>query len=392
MVPSDNRAHASRDMNDDWSNTAVAHRRLTFVRELQNPPRSTNPGYVSTPIADARFPILQIAPSMTRFRLIAVVALTASALGACFAHAQPADVLLGWERLREACEVQSCLAVTSTIRQAVRGGPSPSEGSAVILEQLCRVEGEHAHFKHVLSFDDAPVDKRTEVIVNNGDYQFKAVRGLGEDVWSLRDTMPSRDVATIGRELPEWNRHAFRPVAINGVLLPELAKIPDVSVGAPVSADGLTQLTFRFDGQAGPFGGDVDKLIVWLDSEHDYRIVRAATEPKSDSPRPLRQTWECTYDPTTGLVATAKETSHRERPDMSPPAAAEEQVERRYDWSYPGPTDRSELYLAFYGLPEPEFRTPGSYRTPLWLYYFIGGVLFVGVGAFFAHRAVRRKA
>jgi hypothetical protein len=204
--------------------------------------------------------------------------------------------------------------------------------------------------------------------------------------------MPSADASASIRVLPAWSTHAYRPIALNGVLLSDLAKLPDVSVGNPVPEEELIKIQFRFTGPGGPFGTDVGTVTAWLDPQNDYRIVRAVAEPKAGSSLPMRYAWECVYDPITGVIASTKDRSSRQRPDMTPPASVEGYTERDYDWSYRGPADRSELYLSFYGLPEPAFKKAGSYRTQPWLYYFGGGVLCVAVGAFFAHRAVRRKA
>lgn len=124
-----------------------------------------------------------------------------------------------------------------------------------------------------------------------------------------------------------------------------------------------------------------------LDPEN-YYVVKEAEISTIEFDTPTTKKIRNQYSVTDGVPHIASQEIIAELPDGKEVRTIREFSDVALKWE----GDRSIFYASHYGIPEPPpVRVPGSYRFPMWLFTFIGGVILAAGGAAAVYRATRLR-
>lgn len=225
----------------------------------------------------------------------------------------------------------------------------------------------------------------------NEDYQFSMSSTDRPGEWILKDTQISAD-SPDRRMMQARMDEMFRDphLRIGDPLLADvLSRNKERTIVDHISVDGQKAIRFEIkpnsDEKAGRFPKGIDRIEAVITSSDPCYVISYHVE---DSDHAVDGRFsEVEFDPSGGFRrCMLNETMNMFREDF-PDQRLRFEFESRLGVAHAD----AKYRLRDYGLPEPPAaRAPGSYRTPMWIYYFIGGVLLTAGGAMAVYFGTKR--
>lgn len=220
----------------------------------------------------------------------------------------------------------------------------------------------------------------------NPGYSFVVKKNSSDNEWTLTDAVSTPNQMD---KLPEDFGHDDFLLSLDSDSVLRLATLPHFRMTVEEATDNnvVVAISLDRDEQNKRTGTPIYGGKLTLDPRH-YFVVKRAELDVAEGDIPLKKVIENEFIVENGVPLISSQTISVTLPDGSIHRTERVFEECSLDWA----GDDGMFYLSHYGLPEPvETRAPGSYRTPNWLYWFIGGVLLTITGAFAIHRATRAR-
>ncbi len=231
------------------------------------------------------------------------------------------------------------------------------------------------------------------VLAWNTEYDFRVAKASAAGAWTTRELIVGRDSPDQVAQRARANEIFRDPhLRVDSLLLKDLiVRHRERTSIREVDSDGMSGVEVQITPNSAEtnrfFPDGIDHITAVVAFDPCYVLsYDLSNETRNLTGRNID--FEIAED---GDIAFVRYEHDDYRSDPAGPMISDSMYEYKIQ---PGEKHGEAKYrLSDYGLPEPlALKPPGSYRTSPWLYYFFGGVLCVAVGAFFAYRAVRRKA